>query len=87
MKTRELRQLTREELEQKESDSVEELFNLRFQQVTGKLENPSRMKEVRRTIARIKTIQKQFSVLCSSAAAKDEKVESKKFKVENFHHR
>ena len=33
-----------------------ELFNLRFQQTTGQLENPSRMKEIRKTIARIKTV-------------------------------
>jgi len=62
MKTRELRQLTREELEQKEVHFVEELFNLRFQQVTVKIENPCRMKEVRRTIARIKTITRQLKV-------------------------
>ena len=62
MKTRELRQFTREELEQKEADCVEELFNLRFQRGTGKLENPSRMREVRITIARIKTIKRQLKV-------------------------
>ncbi len=60
MKAEELRQLTPEELEQKEAHFVEELFNLRFQRVAGKLENPSRMKEARRTIARIKTIKKQL---------------------------
>ncbi len=60
MKTRELRQLTREELEHKEADFIEELFNLRFQQVAGGLENPSRMREVRKAIARVKTIKKQL---------------------------
>ena len=60
MKAEELRQLTPEELEQKEAHFVEELFNLRFQRVAGKLENPSRMKEAKRTIARIKTIKKQL---------------------------
>ena len=59
MKARELRELTWEELEQKEVDFREELFNLRFQRMTGRLENPSRMRVVRRTIARIKTIKKQ----------------------------
>jgi large subunit ribosomal protein L29 len=34
----------------------EELFNLRFQQATGNLENPARIKQVRKTIARIKTV-------------------------------
>ncbi len=61
MKIRELQQLTREELEQKEADFVEELFNLRFQRVTGKLENPSRIREARRTIARIKTVKKEVT--------------------------
>ncbi len=56
MKTSELHQLTLEELAQKEADFREELFNLRLQRVTGKLENPSRAREVRKTIARIKTI-------------------------------
>ncbi len=61
MKAKELRQLTREELGEKEVHFREEFFNLRFQKVAGKLENPARMKEVRRTIARIKTIKKQGS--------------------------
>ena len=42
----------------KQIDSLkEELFNLRFQQATGVLENPARIKEIRKTIARIKTVQ------------------------------
>ncbi|HBS91859.1 MAG TPA: 50S ribosomal protein L29 [Erysipelotrichaceae bacterium] len=41
----------------KEIDSLkEELFNLRFQQATGQLSNPARIKAVRKTIARIKTV-------------------------------
>jgi large subunit ribosomal protein L29 len=41
----------------KQIDSLkEELFNLRFQQATGVLENPARIKEIRKTIARIKTV-------------------------------
>ena len=56
MKTSELHQLTLEELAQKEADFREELFNLRLQRVTGKLENPSRIGEVRKINARIKTI-------------------------------
>ena len=47
---------TEEEL-LKEIDSLkEELFNLRFQQATGQLDNPARMREVKKTIARIKTV-------------------------------
>ncbi|NOX97848.1 MAG: 50S ribosomal protein L29 [Nitrospirae bacterium] len=62
MKTGELRQLTKEELKQKEADFREELFNLRFQRAAGRLENPSRIGVVRRTIARIKTIERQLKV-------------------------
>ena len=41
----------------KQMDTLkEELFNLRFQQATGVLENPARIKEIRKTIARIKTV-------------------------------
>lgn len=44
------------ELDQKLDDLKTELFNLRFRLVTGQLENPMRIKEVRKTIARVKTI-------------------------------
>ncbi|KAF0197252.1 MAG: large subunit ribosomal protein L29 [Bacillota bacterium] len=44
------------ELNQKIDDLKTELFNLRFRLVTGQLENPMRIKEVRKTIARVKTI-------------------------------
>ncbi|MGM0608007.1 MAG: 50S ribosomal protein L29 [Candidatus Muiribacteriota bacterium] len=56
MKAAELRELTIEELKNKENDFKQELFNLRFQSVTGKLENNSRLKQVRRDIARVKTV-------------------------------
>jgi len=56
MKAREIRELTNEELLQKLSDLKAELFNLRFQLATGQLDNPMRIKDVRKTIARIKTI-------------------------------
>ena len=55
-KIKEIRELSDADLN-KEIDSLkEELFNLRFQQATGVLENPARMKEIRKTIARIKTV-------------------------------
>ena len=44
------------ELMQKEKDLKGELFNLRFQAATGQLDNPRRIREVRKTIARIKTV-------------------------------
>lgn len=56
MKPSELRELTTLELETKLGDLKEELFNLRFQHATGQLENPMRIKEVKKTYARIKTI-------------------------------
>lgn len=56
MRATELRELTMEELNQRFHDSKEELFNLRFQRVTRQLENNMRIRQVRRDIARIKTI-------------------------------
>ena len=59
MKTNELRKLTTEELNKKMTDCKEELFTLRTQKATGMLEKPSRIKELRKTVARIKTILKE----------------------------
>lgn len=56
MKVTELRELTTEELTQKLADSKQELFNLRFQNAINQLENPQRIGDVKKTIARIKTI-------------------------------
>ena len=56
MKIEELRKLTTEELQTKIKESKEELFNLRFQQATGNLEKPVRLRELRREVARMKTI-------------------------------
>lgn len=59
MKVNEIREMSAGELNQKLSSLKEELFNLRFQLATGQLENPMRIKEVKKTIARIKTIQRE----------------------------
>ncbi|OCL27831.1 50S ribosomal protein L29 [Orenia metallireducens] len=56
MKANELRNLTNAELEQKLDELKEELFNLRFQNATVQLDNPARIKEVKKSIARVKTI-------------------------------
>lgn len=56
MKTSEIRDLTTAEIEQKIQAFKEELFNLRFQLATGQLENPARLREVRKSIARTKTV-------------------------------
>lgn len=59
MKANELRDLSTEQLVEKEQEFKEELFNLRFQLATGQLENTARIKEVRKNIARVKTILRQ----------------------------
>lgn len=59
MKVKDLKEMTIDELVAKLEDVNKELFNLRLQQVSGQLENAARIKELRRTIARIKTIQNQ----------------------------
>ncbi|MBC8335511.1 MAG: 50S ribosomal protein L29 [Anaerolineales bacterium] len=56
MKANELRKLSIDEIEAKISDAREELMKLRFQQVTGQLTDTSRMRFVRRDIARMSTI-------------------------------
>ena len=56
MKINEIKDLTNEELNQKLEDLKKELFNLRFQHATNQLDNPRVITEVKRTIARIKTI-------------------------------
>ncbi|MGQ0695758.1 MAG: 50S ribosomal protein L29 [Nitrospiraceae bacterium] len=59
MDLKELRQLTRSELAEKEKQLVQELFNLRFQFGTGRLENPMQIRKTKRDIARIKTVLQQ----------------------------
>ena len=56
MKIKDIRELNEQELEEKVKELKEELFNLRFQEATGQLENVMRIQEVRRNIARVKTV-------------------------------
>ncbi|MCI6514958.1 MAG: 50S ribosomal protein L29 [Bulleidia sp.] len=56
MNVKEVRDLSNEELEKEVVSLKEELYELRFAQATGTLENPARIREVRKTIARIKTV-------------------------------
>ena len=56
MKAAELRESTIEELQRKEQDLRRELFNLRFQQATGEIENPMRIRAIKKDIARLLTI-------------------------------
>jgi large subunit ribosomal protein L29 len=59
MNTSEIRDLSRDEQLTKLKSLKEELFNLRFQHATGQLENPMRIREVKKSIARVKTIMSQ----------------------------
>ncbi|MBS3947308.1 MAG: 50S ribosomal protein L29 [Dethiobacter sp.] len=59
MKAKELRDYSEPELDGRLSELKEELFNLRFQMVTGHLDNPMRIREVRKDIARVKTIKRE----------------------------
>jgi len=59
MKASEIRDLGMEEMLRKLDDLKQELFNLRFQHETGQLENPQKMKQTKRDIARMKTLIKQ----------------------------
>ena len=56
MKTNELREKSVDELHTRERELSEQLFKLRFQRATGRMENPMKIREVRREIARIKTL-------------------------------
>ena len=59
MKASEIREMNSEEQKEKLVSLKEELFNLRFQHATGQLENPMRLREVKKSIAKIKTIQRE----------------------------
>ncbi len=56
MTNKEIRELSNEEILSKIESTKEELFNLRFQQATGSLEKPSRINELRKLVARMKTV-------------------------------
>ena len=62
MKSSEINEMSLEEMQRKISDLKEELFNLRFQHEIGQLENPQKMKQVKRDIARIYTIRREVDV-------------------------
>ena len=62
MKTKELHELTNDELNTKLKELKEELFNLRFRHAIGQLENPSNLKTCRKEIAKVKTILRQREI-------------------------
>ena len=67
MKAKEIRDLTTSEIEEQIKSSKEELFNLRFQLATGQLEETARIRTVRRTIARLKTVAREREIEQSKA--------------------
>jgi large subunit ribosomal protein L29 len=68
----ELRELDETELETRLAEAKTELFNLRFQNVTGQLDNSARLGEVRRDIARIKTLLRQHEIAAAEALEADQ---------------
>lgn len=59
MKARELKEMRDEELESRERELTEEIFNLRFQVAAGVAENPQVLRNVRKDLARVKTVRTQ----------------------------
>jgi large subunit ribosomal protein L29 len=67
LELKDLRQLTADELADKTKQLVQELFNLRFQFGTGRLENPMQIRKTKRDIARIKTVLRQVEQQAEAA--------------------
>jgi len=67
MKASELRELSDKELQEKLKELKDELFNLRFQMATGQLENTMRLREVRKSIARVKTVLRERELAAAGA--------------------
>jgi len=59
MDVKELRGLTEAELTEKEQQLTQEVFNLRFQLATGRIENPMKIRQAKRDLARVKTIMRE----------------------------
>jgi large subunit ribosomal protein L29 len=70
MKAKEIRELTDAEAQAKLRDLRQEMFNLRLQQQTARLERPSRIREVRRDMARLETILRERQLRSATAPAK-----------------
>jgi large subunit ribosomal protein L29 len=61
MDMKDLRGLTEAELTEKEQQLAQEVFNLRFQLATGRIENPMKIRQTKRDLARVKTIMREKS--------------------------
>jgi len=62
MKAEELRELSEEELREKEKETKQELFNLRFQKATGQLGNTAMILKTKRDLARVKTVIRELGI-------------------------
>ena len=69
MNANELRELSDAELIEQHDELKEELFNLRFQMATGQLDNPRRLRQVRRDIARVLTVQRERELAAAETDA------------------
>ena len=69
MDLKELRQMTGDELSEKAKQLRQELFNLRFQLGTGRLENPMQIRKTKRSIAQVKTVQREIQQAESKKAS------------------
>lgn len=68
MKANEIRKLSTEELAKELNELKSELFNLRFQFATSQLENPMKLKDVKRDIARVKTVIREREIKADSGS-------------------
>ena len=87
MTNKEIRELSTEEILSKIEEYKEELFNLRFQQATGSLEKPSRIHELRKLVARMKTIVRERELNVLKTQALEENAKAAKPKPENILHK
>jgi large subunit ribosomal protein L29 len=71
-RARDLRELGNDALEQRLAETKEELFNLRFQHATGQLDNTTRLGELKREIARLRTLWREREIEAAEALANQE---------------
>ncbi len=77
MKIKEIKEQTREELEAKLAEVKKSLFNLKFQKATGQLENSLRLRNLRKDIARIKTLLREKELSIKTDKENEKKVSRK----------
>ena len=73
MKSGELRNMDDDELERRLAESKQELFNLRFQHVTGQLDNYARLGQLKKDVARIHTVLREREITAAEAAQETER--------------